>query len=838
MKKLLSIALFLSLFLASCKQSETPEEIFEKKMAPNEYREFVRFGIEQNENIKAYEQAVSQFEQSQQSLSPTPFDDEWTLQGPGNIGARANTLATDPNNAKIIYAGFASGGVWKTTDGGETWLPIFDDQVNTAIGKITLDPSDPNTVYVGTGDPNIPGVAQIGAGLFKSMNGGDTWEYIGLKETYIINDILVHPDDSDLLLVATMGLPSVKNGDRGIYRSINGGESWTKVLHTAEDAGFADLDYFLDNPNRILAAGWNRYRTGTESYVIGEEGDIYHSDDFGETWTESNIQKPDTTCRTGVCFSETNPDIAFALIISEDYGLEAVYKSTDGGINFSLMETATEKAYSIFGGFGWYFGKIRSYYHPVLERELIYLLGVGMIAFDETTENWDNVTPPWYVYDVHADKHDLIKDANGDLLLATDGGLYKHDYTTEWEWDDIENIPTTQFYRTAYNPHEPWMYWGGAQDNGTSRGNKNGVNDWSRIWGGDGFQAVFHPVIPNLHFYTSQNGNIVAYNTFTEDYSQVINEVEDRRNWDTPYFISQHEPYYVYVGTHRLLRVEMDEFFDKNIDTLSEDLTDGIIYKPSYHNVSTIAESPIKPGLIYAGTSDGNVWRMEDGIWTDVTVGLPDRYITSVEPSPNNVNRVIATVSGYKWNEYTPFIFLSEDKGETWEPIQGNLPEAVIYDAFIYPQFNDSLICAATDFGVYATGDQGQSWSRVGTNMPIIPVNDLKHHIANNELIAGTFARGIQTYPLDSLLQAVDINTSSVAVEKSEISLYPNPATTQIRVSGSKVNTRYRIVSNTGVEIQNGTVSNESIISVQDFQSGQYYLILENQYSALPFIVL
>ena len=168
MKKIFSIALLFSLFIISCKNSQTPEEIFEAKMAPNQYREFLRFGIEQNKNIKAYEKAVNQFKQSQQSLSPTPFDEEWIVQGPGNIGARANTLATDPNDANVIYAGFASGGVWKTNNGGESWFPIFDDQVNTAIGKITLDPNNSEIVYVGTGDPNIPGVAQIGAGLFKS----------------------------------------------------------------------------------------------------------------------------------------------------------------------------------------------------------------------------------------------------------------------------------------------------------------------------------------------------------------------------------------------------------------------------------------------------------------------------------------------------------------------------------------------------------------------------------------------------------------------------------------------------------------------------------------------
>ena len=486
-----------------------------------------------------------------------------------------------------------------------------------------------------------------------------------------------------------------------------------------------------------------------------------------------------THSRLGLAMSGSDPEVIFAKYVGTDYHLEAIYKSTDGGQNWLPIPTDEDLnglPNGILGGFGWYFGKIRV--NPLDDND-IFLLGIDLWRTLDGGQNWFRATPPWWEYDVHADKHDLVFLPSGNILLATDGGLYKTDINASF-WIDIENIPTTQFYRVAYNPHQPDQYYGGAQDNGTTGGNAAGINSWDRIFGGDGFQTAFDPENPERFFVETQNGNIRVTLNSGNDFENAVNGIdwEDRRNWDMPYFISTHDNLSLFTGTHR---VYFGYGENPEWAPISEDLTDGTEEEHRYHNITCIDESKQLQGLLYVGTGDGNVWRSDNfgSDWVDISNGLPDQYVTDIFASPFDTEVVYVTFSGYRDNDFLPRIHKSYDRGTTWESISGDLPGLAINQLLVYPEHEDSLLFVATDGGVYGSIDSGESWERVGGNMPFITVYDLVLNEAKNELVAGTFARSIMTFPIDSIeLGDGDITDidDPVLFKNNRISVYPNPA--------------------------------------------------------------
>ncbi|MEL6922452.1 MAG: T9SS type A sorting domain-containing protein [Bacteroidota bacterium] len=739
-------------------------------------------------NIRNFERAMLQVRQREVFRSaPEGFSDAWVTQGPGNIGARINTVAVHPANEQIIYAGFSDGGVFKTTDGGANWQPIFDQQQFLAIGDVVLDPNDPQTIYVGTGDPNISGFPSVGDGLYRSSDGGASWEFLGLRDQRIISKIIIDPTNSDRIFVSTMGLPFERNRDRGLYRSEDGGSTWKQYLFLSDQTGVIDMLMNPQNPQVLYAAGWDRIRNNKESLVRGDGAKLYKTTDGGNSWINLTNGLPDSAAtRIGLAMSAQNPDVLYAMYTDNDlpepcngsgYNLLGIFKTEDAGATWRQIPTDPDEnglPCSALGGFAWYFAKLRV--NPNDDKDL-FLLGVDLWRSSDEGLNWDRAAPNWWEYNVHADKHDLVFTNNNNILLATDGGLYKTDLSTE-NWEDVENIPATQFYRVAYNPHFPDLYFGGAQDNGTTGGSKDDINNWTRIYGADGFQPVFHPDDPLKFYAETQRGGIVM--TFDGGIRWLSAtegiDSEDSRNWDMPYLMSHHDPNVMYAGTDRVYQSISDTVpqwvaISDRLSANENDFRD--------HNMSAMSESPLNADLLYAATSDAQLWRgqVANQQWVKISDNLPFRYISDVIASPEFEPTVYVTHSGYKDNDNTPLIHRSDDFGGSWQSIAGDLPPIAINELLVLPEQGDSVLFVATDAGVYGTINAGENWHRLGNNMPMIPCFDLAWNETRNELVVATFARGLQSYLLDGLLQADNPTTSTnpalpVAVQ---IKTYPNP---------------------------------------------------------------
>ncbi len=699
-------------------------------------------------HVRAYEKAMKKaYEHSLQAGSRT--SGEWVVQGPGNIGARANTIAVNPEKPDHMLVGFSEGGLFLTLDGGRNWEPVFDDQPGLSIGDVVFDPSNPNIVYAGTGDPNVSGYPFIGHGIYKSNDGGKSWKQCGLQPTRIISQIRVSNQNSNTIYVGAMGLPFEKNTHRGVYKSTDGGLSWKQVLFVNDSTGIADLVIHPLNDNIVYATGWNRIRNNQKSVVAGPDARIYKSTDGGASWKMLEGGLPmDASSRIGIDISQSNPNVLYACYTHpSSLNLKGIYKSSDGGSTWKAANISSGDGLgeNVYAGFGWYFGKIRI--NPKDEND-VFLLAVDIYRSRDGGNSWKSAGPPWWTYEVHADKHDLIFVKN-DMYLTTDGGAYKAEVITE-KWEDIENIATTQFYRVAYNPHNPSFHYGGAQDNGSSGGNQSIVNAWPRIYGGDGFQMAFHPVDSFIFYVETQNGGIAVTKNGGQSYEGATFGIQagDPRNWDMPYLLSKHNPDVLIAGTNKIYMSTSGT--EVAFQAISPDLTDPTS-NFLRHNISALDQSPADADALLAGTSDGLLWLTRDGgkSWQNISLSLPKKYVSSCGFSENNA--IYVTYTGYKDNDNTPYIFASFDMGSTWKSIQGDLPKVAINNVLPLRSFDDiqdKNIAVATDAGVYFTSNGGNQWQRLGTNMPVLTVYDIEYNPEKNWIVAGTFGRSIQTFDM------------------------------------------------------------------------------------------
>ncbi len=809
-------------FKKSDKDVFVHESKFERKHQPFDQFYFQRSYPDMEYDVRAYNQSLKEVHVlMQQNLKSgkNGLNADWKQEGPINIGGRLNSIEVHPTNPNIIFTGSAAGGIFKTTNGGNTWTPIADTLSHLAISDITIAPSNINIIYVATGDHNISGLPHVGNGVYKSTDGGITWEQKGLTNECIISRIIVHPTNPNIVYAAAMGLPFLRNNNRGLYKSIDGGTSWTQIHFVSNQAGVIDVVMDPFNSNVLYCAGWDRIRTNQESTVYGPGAKIWKSINGGSSWTLMTSGLPNyNTCRIGLEVSKKTPNTVFAIIVDSTLGLEGVYRTTNAGTNWTKLGT-NGMDLSFMGGFGWYFAQIRV--NPKNDNH-ISLLGVEMTTTFNGGLSWTKTVPDWWTYQVHADEHDMVYIDSSKILLATDGGLYRSNNNMN-NWSDIDAIPNSQIYRLAISPHTNGVYTGGLQDNGTTSGNASNINSWPREFGGDGFQAMFHPTNSNLRYYETQNGGLWYDDGFSgvTSFDNGINS-SDRRNWDMPIIMSKFNASTTYTGTYRIYKQTGAPY--GTWYPISNDLTDGVIFGNNFHNISSIGESPLNAQHLYAGTSDGNVWVTTNGgtNWTNVTGSLPDRYVTRVVGSPSKANTFYVTHSGYKYNDNTPHIHITNNNGSTWTSIKGDLPTIAINDVLVYNLNNDSVIFVATDGGVYVTKDAGTKWDRVGGNMPAIPVFDIEIDYPNKKLVAGTFARSIQSFSLDSVFTTSGTITSLSESSETNITVSPNPVAERISINGVNNIKEVCVYSISGKVVMK--TSYESVIDVSELPNGNYII--------------
>jgi photosystem II stability/assembly factor-like uncharacterized protein len=696
------------------------------------------------------------------------FQKSWRFEGPQNVNGRVNVVALHPSDSKTWLVGESTGGIFKTTDGGQSYSSVFDKFNYLSISEIVYHPVNHNIVFAGTGDENISGYPFSGDGIYRSTDGGNTWQPFALQNVGIISKICIHPQHPDTIFAASMGVPFYADSLRGVFRTYDGGNTWQNVLLPDTTAGVIDMMIDYNDPNTIYAVGWNRVRNNHLSLAKGMQSQLYVSRDGGNTWQISNLTGSlSVHSRIGIDQSRTSSNRLVAVVTNSYYDLEGIYYSDDTAHSWQGINVQGV-AGTVYGSFGWYFGQIR--FNPYNANK-IYLPGVSLHQYDFQTGVWSSITA------LHVDNHDIDFLSEDSLIASTDGGLFLS-ADGGHNWSDIDNIPSTQFYRIAFNPAVSGDYWGGLQDNGTVKGNANVVNGWNTVFWGDGFQVVFDRKDTSVVYVESQNGGLafLVSGFYSGDFVTGIQK-NDRRSWDMPYINDKNNVFY--TGTFRVYKNQNAPWGVWNVS--SPCLTDTV--NSRYHVITALGVSELNPDFVYAGTSDGHVWRSVNAgnNWTEISNGLPGLYVTSVEASPDFANTVYVAHSGYRDNNNQPHIHKSTDKGNSWTGIDGDLPDLAINAIVIMPHQNDSILFVATDGGVFGTVNGGINWNRVGDNMPVFPVFDLVYDSVGRKLVAGTYARGMYSIPVDSIVPGLynGINTSIV---DNHLKVFPNPAVDFINI--------------------------------------------------------
>ncbi len=668
----------------------------------------------------------------------------WIQAGPTNIPGRITDLAVHPSDFSTIYAGAAAGGVFKSTDSGLTWTAIFDDQGSPSIGALAIHPSDPNILYVGTGEANSSGDSYPGTGVYKTTDAGSTWTHLGLDQSRHIGRIVIDPVEPQKVYVAALGTLFGTNPDRGVYRSTDGGTSWTQVLFVSDSTGAVDIAINPSDPNVLYAAMWERIRSPERRRAGGFESGIHKTTDGGLTWNLLTNGLPPSAPdvgRIGLAVAVSSPSTVYAIYADHPGYFMGVYKSTDsGGYWFRVNDSALTWLYS---SFGWYFGNIRV---DPTDPDKVFALGVPLYLSTDGGDSWSEVGAT-----VHVDQHAMVipEPDPSRIYLGNDGGVYLSG-NGGWSWTHSLNQPSTQFYAINIDRSNPERLYGGTQDNGTLRTLTGAIDDWQRIFGGDGFYCSIDYNDPNILYVEYQWGNLYKSTNNGASWNEAMSgiSVTDRTNWSTPVVMDPNHSNILYYGSNRLYRSTDGANW---WTAISPDLTDGPgSGNLTYGTITTIAASTSDSQVVYVGTDDANVWVTQNlgATWTDISAGLPNRWVTRVAVDLSNPAVAYVTHSGYRSDSYLPHIHRTTDYGQTWQDVSGNLPEAPITAAVVDPHL-DSTLYVGTDVGVYVTSDLGQLWSPLGTGLPIPVIHDLVLHEASRSLVAGTHGRSMFRYELD-----------------------------------------------------------------------------------------
>jgi hypothetical protein len=669
----------------------------------------------------------------------------WQLRGPINVGGRVTDVVGDPANANKFYVGSASGGVWKTTDGGVTFTPIFDGQGTLAIGALALDPRDSNILYVGTGEANPGGgsVTQPGDGVWKTTDGGTTWQHLGLDLTVEIGRIVVDPRNPNNLFVAAMGNLFTRTVDRGVYRSQDGGLTWTKVLFISDIAGAIDLAIDPVTPSRIFAATWERQRTPSARIYGGPGSGLWRSTDGGTTWTALAGGLPASSTqpsRIGVVVAPSSPSTVYAIYSRKaDFSLEGVFRSTDSGTTWT-RQTVTNLA-SIIGAQGYWSG--RMFVHPTNPNDL-WVDGVGLA---HSTNGGASFTS---VGGLHADQHaQWFSPSNPAVILkGNDGGVYRST-NGGTNWTHFNNLPISQFYTVEAHELQPAKIYGGLQDNGVQRTTTGQTNDWASVVGGDGLEVHVDLRSTQVVYAESQFGALRRSTNGGTSFSSATSGLSGRLGWKTPIAI---DPASTGTGTTSTLYLGSSQLFrSTNSATswtaISGDLTNGNqgVGTIVFGTITTVAVAPSNRNTIYIGTDDGNVWITQNAgaTYAHIDASLPKLWVTRVAVDPNDDAIAYATFSGFRIDQPLAHVFRTTDHGTTWSDISGNLPDAPVNAIVIDPR-QSSTLYVGSDVGTFVTRDLGASWAPLGTGLPDAVVSDLKFLAGPPaQLYAATYGRSI-----------------------------------------------------------------------------------------------
>jgi photosystem II stability/assembly factor-like uncharacterized protein len=693
----------------------------------------------------------------------------WQIVGPVNIGGRVTDAEMPINDTKTIYIGAASGGIFKSTDLGTRWTPVFDQSVALSIGDLDISQTDPDLIWVGTGEPNAGGGSHTyeGNGVYKSENAGATWIHCGLNGVGNIGRVKIHPLHPDTVYVAAMGHLFADNAERGVFRTYDGGANWQKVLYLTDSTGSSDLCINPSDPDMVYAAMWERTRRPPYQSYGGKTSGLWRSADGGDNWTELlNGLPKGNVGRIGLGISHSNPNVLYATYTDSTGYLLGIFKTTDGGDNWTQTADLGENS-----SYWWWFSEVDV---DPINPNIAYVSGFNAYKTTNGGTSWSRTFG-----NAHVDQHGVFihPHDNSLAILCNDGGVYisRTGGATDFH---IESLPITQFYTCEVDYQNPDRHFGGTQDNGTIRGSADGINRWTSIYGGDGFVVKVDPSDDNYVYAQSQYGglgrSIDGGNTFMSGTSGISGN--DRKNWKSPLELDPSNPSTLYFGANRMYKSTNRA---QSWRSISGDLTNGPGVNVTYGTITTISVSPLNSRIIYAGTDDGNVWNTLDGgdTWNQVSATLPVRWITCVETSPSDTAEAFVTISGYRWDSYLPHVYRTRDNGLTWNDISGNLPDFPVNSIVIDPDNTDTYYIG-TDGGVFLTMDGGSSWEIYGDGLPGAPVFDLYLHNPTRMLSAATFGRSMYTIPL-----AAGSGTGDIVASRTDIRAWPNPFLSELNLS-------------------------------------------------------
>ena len=728
---------------------------------------------------------LAQFELYKQMAESSQYKDlEWQFVGPLNVSGRCTDVevVTPKGKSYTIYVASASGGVWRTENEGTSWEPVFDREASASIGDIALDPSNPDILWVGTGEANIFRSSQSGSGIYKTTDKGKTWNHLGLENSLTISRIIVHPQNSNVVWVAASGNEWTPNKERGVYKTTDGGKTWKKILYVNELTGANDLVIHPVNPDILYATTWQRIRKkwNDPRNEPGYDGSgIWKTTNGGEDWSPVNNGLPEALYRgrIGIDIARSNPDVLYAFVDnyeiirkgeeneSDSYGRPkggvikgaAIFRTNNSGEKWTQVSGQTEKMEKYMewhsATYGWVFGQMRV---DPNDENTIYTMGLALNVSNDGGKTFKRLPG------MHGDHHGLWIDPDNSnyLVNANDGGIcVSYDKGANWRCF-ISELPLAQFFNIAVDTEEPFHVYGSIQDHGSRRGvvdlsrGRNNIPavDFEYAPGGEGSNHVIDPRQPDIVYSAGFYGTLFRSDLTKErrERSKIImpktfeNEPKLRGQWLAPFILSPHNPDIVYHGMQYLFRSsDMGSTWER----ISPDLTYNDPEKYGdiqYQTIFSISESPLKYGLIYAGTDDGRIHITKNGgkDWNEITSGLmKNKWISRVVASENKMSRVYLTQNGKRDDDFAPYVWKSEDYGNTWDNITANIPLGPVNVIREDPS-DEKILYAGTDTGVYTSTDRGKSWSVLG-DLPTVYVQDLVIQPGNNILVIATHGRGI-----------------------------------------------------------------------------------------------